>query len=159
MKKSYKLIILAVVVVGTILFLYPKSFEHYYKDVQVYENDSKVSKVDIKLNGEIHKGRFIWQRLKFSEELQGNITIGDKTYSLSPVDLYEFPNEDGNYTDNGIYESLLSFNPEDILNDKFLTFYVTHDMSKLYIRSDSQEFIYTYNSEEDYQKVKDRMYQ
>lgn len=75
MKKSYKLIILAVVVVGTILFLYPKSFEHYYKDVQVYENDSKVSKVDIKLNGEIHKGRFIWQRLKFSEELQGNITI------------------------------------------------------------------------------------
>ena len=135
MKKSYKLIILAVVVVGTILFLYPKSFEHYYK------------------------GRFIWQRLKFSEELQGNITIGDKTYSLSPVDLYEFPNEDGNYTDNGIYESLLSFNPEDIVNDKFLTFYVTHDMSKLYIRSDSQEFIYPYNSEEDYQKVKDRMYQ
>lgn len=71
-----------------------KSFEHYYKDVQVYENDSKVSKVDIKLSGKIHKGRFIWRRLKFSEELQGNITIGGKTYSLSPVDLYEFIDED-----------------------------------------------------------------
>ncbi len=74
------------------------------------------------------------------------------------VDLYEFPNEDGNYTDNGIYVSLLSSNPEDIINDKFLTFYITHDKSKLYIISDSEEFIYPYNSDEDYQKVKYRMY-
>lgn len=75
------------------------------------------------------------------------------------VDLYEFPNEDGNYTDNGIYVSLLSSSPEDIINDKFLTFYITHDKSKLYIISDSEEFIYPYNSDEDYQKVKYRMYQ
>lgn len=74
------------------------------------------------------------------------------------VDLYEFPNEDGNYTDNGIYVSLLSSSPEDIINDKFLTFYITHDKSKLYIISDSEEFIYPYNSDEDYQKVKYRMY-
>lgn len=60
MKKSYKLIILAIVVVGTILFMYPKFFKHYYKDVQVYENGNKVSKIDIKLDGKIHKGRFIW---------------------------------------------------------------------------------------------------
>ena len=75
------------------------------------------------------------------------------------VDLYEFPNEEGNYTDNGIYVSLLSSSPEDIINDKFLTFYITHDKSKLYIISDSEEFIYLYNSDEDYQKVKYRMYQ
>ena len=47
------------VVVGTILFMYPKFFKHYYKDVQVYENGNKVSKIDIKLDGKIHKGRFI----------------------------------------------------------------------------------------------------
>lgn len=75
------------------------------------------------------------------------------------VDLYEFLNEDGNYTNNGIYVSLLSSSPEDIINDKFLTFYITHDKSKLYIISDSEEFIYPYNSDEDYQKVKYRMYQ
>ena len=54
--------------------------------------------------------------------------------------------------------SLLSSSPEDIINDKFLTFYITHDKSKLYIISDSEEFIYPYNSDEDYQKVKYRMY-
>ena len=32
------------------------------------------------------------------------------------VDLYEFPNEDGNYTNNGIYVSLLSSSSEDIIN-------------------------------------------
>lgn len=73
------------------------------------------------------------------------------------VDLYEFLNEDGNYTNNGIYVSLLSSSSEDIINDKFLTFYITHDKSKLYIISDSEEFIYPYNSDEDYQKVKYRM--
>ena len=158
MKKSYKLILLVIVVAGIILFMSPESFKHYYKDVQVYENGNKVSKIDIKLDGKVYKGRFIWQGLKFSEELHGNITIGDKNYFLSPVDLYEFPDLDGNYTDNGIYESLLSSNPEDIINDKYLTFYITHDKSKLYIISDSEEFIYPYNSDEDYQKVKDIMY-
>lgn len=104
MKKLNRLIVLfIVVIVGIILFIYPKQFKYYYKDVQVYENENKVSKIDIKLNGKIHKGRFIWQRLKFSDELHGNIIIGDKEYSLSPVDLYEFPDENGNYTDIWIF--------------------------------------------------------
>ena len=34
----------------------PKSFKHYYKDVQVYENGNKVSKIDIKLDGKVYKG-------------------------------------------------------------------------------------------------------
>ena len=142
MNKLKKLVVLAVVIVGVILFIYPKPFKQTYKDVQVYENGNKVSKIDIELDGKIHKGRFIWQRLKFSEELHGSITIGDKKYSLSPVDLYEFPDEDGNYTDNGIYESLLSIDQYDIVNDNYLTLYITHDKSKLYINSNSKEFIY-----------------
>jgi len=147
-----------VTLVGVILFLYPKPFKETYKDVQVYENGNKVSKIDIELDGKIHKGRFVWQRLKFSEELHGSITIGDKKYSLSPVDLYEFPDEDGNYTDNGIYESLLSIDQYDIVNDNYLTFYITHDKSKLYINSNSKEFIYPSNTNEDYQSVKDWIY-
>ena len=158
MNKLKKLVVLAVVIVGVILFIYPKPFEQTYKDVQVYENGNKVSKIDIELDGKIHKGRFIWQRLKFSEELHGSITIGDKKYSLSPVDLYEFPDEDGNYTDNGIYESLLSIDQYDIVNDNYLTFYITHDKSKLYINSNSKEFIYPSNTNEDYQSVKDWIY-
>ena len=146
-----------VTLVGVILFLYPKPFKETYKDVQVYENGNKVSKIDIELDGKIHKGRFIWQRLKFSEELHGSITIGDKKYSLSPVDLYEFPDEDGNYTDNGIYESLLSIDQYDIVNDNYLTFYITHDKSKLYIEIGNKEFIYPSNTDEDYQNVKYRM--
>ena len=150
MNKLKKLVVLAVVIVGGILFIYPKPFKQTYKDVQVYENGNKVSKIDIELDGKIHKGRFVWQRLKFSEELHGSITIGDKKYSLSPVDLYEFPDEDGNYTDNGIYESLLSIDQYDIVNDNYLTFYITHDKSK--------EFIYPSNTNEDYQSVKDWIY-
>ena len=157
MNKLKKLVVLAVVIVGVILFIYPKPFKQTYKDVQVYENGNKVSKIDIELDGKIHKGRFVWKRLKFSEELHGSITIGDKKYSLSPVDLYEFPDEDGNYTDNGIYESLLSIDQYDIVNDNYLTFYITHDKSKLYINSNSKEFIYPSNTEEDYQNVKYRM--
>ena len=158
MNKLKKLVVLAVVIVGGILFIYPKAYKQTYKDVQVYENGNKVSKIDIELDGKIHKGRFVWQRLKFSEELHGSITIGDKKYSLSPVDLYEFPDEDGNYTDNGIYESLLSINQYDIVNDKYLTFYITHDKSKLYINSNSKEFIYPSNTNEDYQSGKDWIY-
>ena len=158
MNKLKKLVVLAVVIVGGILFIYPKPFKETYKDVQVYENGNKVSKIDIELDGKIHKGRFVWQRLKFSEELHGSITIGDKKYSLSPVDLYEFPDEDGNYTDNGIYESLLSIDQYDIVNDNYLTFYITHDKSKLYINSNSKEFIYPSNTNEDYQSVKDWIY-
>lgn len=145
MNKLKKLIVLAIVIVGMTLFIYPKPFKQTYKDVQVYENGNKVSKIDIELDGKIHKGRFVWERLKFSEELHGNITIGDKKYSLSPVDLYEFPDEDGNYTDNGIYESLLSINQYDIVNDNYLTFYITHDKSEFYINSNSKEFIYPSN--------------
>ena len=158
MNKLKKLVVLAVVIVGVILFIYPKPFKQTYKDVQVYENGNKVSKIDIELDGKIHKGRFIWQRLKFSEELHGSITIGDKKYSLSPVDLYEFPDEDGNYTDNGIYESLLSIDQYDIVNDNYLTLYITYDKSKLYINSNSKEFIYPSNTNEDYQSVKDWIY-
>lgn len=158
MNKLKKLVVLAVVIVGVILFIYPKPFKQTYKDVQVYENGNKVSKIDIELDGKIHKGRFVWQRLKFSEELHGSITIGDKKYSLSPVDLYEFPDEDGNYTDNGIYESLLSIDQYDIVNDNYLTFYITHDKSKLYINSNSKEFIYPSNTNEYYQSVKDWIY-
>ena len=158
MNKLKKLVVLAVVIVGVILFIYPKPFKQTYKDVQVYENGNKVSKIDIELDGKIHKGRFVWQRLKFSEELHGSITIGVKKYSLSPVDLYEFPDEDGNYTDNGIYESLLSIDQYDIVNDNYLTLYITHDKSKLYINSNSKEFIYPSNTNEDYQSVKDWIY-
>lgn len=158
MNKLKKLVVLAVVIVGVILFIYPKPFKQTYKDVQVYENGNKVSKIDIELDGKIHKGRFVWQRLKFSEELHGSITIGDKKYSLSPVDLYEFLDEDGNYTDNGIYESLLSIDQYDIVNDNYLTLYITHDKSKLYINSNSKEFIYPSNTNEDYQSVKDWIY-
>ena len=158
MNKLKKLVVLAVVIVGVILFIYPKPFKQTYKDVQVYENGNKVSKIDIELDGKIHKGRFVWQRLKFSEKLHGSITIGDKKYSLSPVDLYEFPDEDGNYTDNGIYESLLSIDQYDIVNDNYLTLYITHDKSKLYINSNSKEFIYPSNTNEDYQSIKDWIY-
>ena len=58
------IVLLLIIVVGIILFIYPKSFKQTYKDVQVYENGNKVSKIDIKLDGKIHKGHWVWQRLK-----------------------------------------------------------------------------------------------
>lgn len=53
-----------VTLVGVILFLYPKPFKETYKDVQVYENGKKVRSVDIKMDSKIHKGHWVWQRLK-----------------------------------------------------------------------------------------------
>ena len=38
-----------------------------------------------------------------------------------------------------------------------VTLYITHDKSTLYIIMDNQEFIYPYNTDEDYQKVRERM--
>ena len=109
MNKYKKLIVLLlIIVVGVILFIYPKSFKQTYKDVQVFENGKKVRTVDIKLDGKIHKAHWVWQRLKFSEELNGSITIDGEKYLLHPYDLYMFPDENGNFTDNGIYECSLN---------------------------------------------------
>ena len=151
------IVLLLIIVVGIILFIYPKSFKQTYKDVQVYENGNKVSKIDIKLDGKIHKSHFVWQRLKFSEELKGSITIGNEEYNLHPWDLYMFPDEDGNYTDNGIYICQLTGESNHRLEDRKVTLYITHDKSTLYIIMDNQEFIYPYNTDEDYQNVKYRM--
>ena len=42
MNKYKKLIIiLFIIILGVILFMYPKSFKQTYKDVQVYENGKK----------------------------------------------------------------------------------------------------------------------
>lgn len=157
MNKLKKLVVLAVVIVGGILFIYPKPFKQTYKDVQVYENGNKVSKIDIKLDGKIHKSHFVWQRLKFSEELKGSITIGNEEYNLHPWDLYMFPDEDGNYTDNGIYICSLYSDTHDILDDDDIILHITHDKSKLYIEIGNKEFIYPSNTDEDYQNVKYRM--
>lgn len=45
MNKLKKLIVLAIVIVGMTLFIYPKPFKQTYKDVQVYENGNKVIKM------------------------------------------------------------------------------------------------------------------
>ena len=37
------IVLLLIIVVGIILFIYPKSFKQTYKDVQVYENGKKVN--------------------------------------------------------------------------------------------------------------------
>ena len=58
------IVLLLIIVVGIILFIYPKSFKQTYKDVQVYENGKKVRSVDIKMDSKIHKGHWVWQRLK-----------------------------------------------------------------------------------------------
>ena len=50
------IVLLLIIVVGIILFIYPKSFKQTYKDVQVYENGKKVRSVDIKMDSKIHKG-------------------------------------------------------------------------------------------------------
>ncbi len=116
-----------------------------------------MGKIDIKLDGKIHKSHFVWQRLKFSEGLKGKINIGDEEYYLHPWDLYMFPDRDGNYTDNGVYVCSLYSDTHDILNDEDIILYITHDKSKLYILSGSKEFIYPYNTHEDYQNIKDIM--
>ena len=137
--------------------MYPKSFKQTYKDVQVYENGKKVRTVDIKLDGKIHKGHWVWQRLKFSEELEGSITVDGKEYLLHPYDLYMFPDEDGNFTDNGVYRCSLYNEKNELLEDRNVPLYITHDKSMLYIITDNQEFIYPYNTDKDYQKVRERM--
>ena len=158
MNKYKKLIVLLlIIVVGVILFIYPKSFKQTYKDVQVFENGKKVRTVDIKLDGKIHKAHWIWQRLKFSEELNGSITIDGEKYLLHPYDLYMFPDENGNFTDNGIYECTLNKDKNESLEDKNIYFFITHDKSTLYIIMENKEFIYPYNTDEDYQKVRERM--
>ena len=58
------IVLLLIIVVGIILFIYPKSFKQTYKDVQVYENGKNVRSVDIKMDSKIHKGHWVWQRLK-----------------------------------------------------------------------------------------------
>ena len=158
MNKYKKLIVLLLIIaVGIILFIYPKSFKQTYKDVQVYENGKKVSVVDIELNSKIHKAHWVWQRLKFSEELNGSITIGDEEYFLYPYDLYMFPDENGNFTDNGIYKCSLHNDKKEFLEDRNITLFITHDKSTLYIIMDNKEFIYPYNTDDDYEKVRERM--
>ena len=49
------IVLLLIIVVGIILFIYPKSFKQTYK---------KVRSVDIKMDSKIHKGHWVWQRLK-----------------------------------------------------------------------------------------------
>ena len=112
------IVLLLIIVVGIILFIYPKSFKQTYKDVKVYENGEE--------------------------------------YFLHPYDLYMFPNEDGNFTDNGIYMCSLYNEKIELLEDRKVTLYITHDKSTLYIIMDNQEFIYPYNTDEDYQKVRER---
>lgn len=160
MKKFNKwLIVIGIIIVAIIIYFYPKSFKQTCENVQIFENGNKINTTTVNVDGKTHSGRFVWQRLKFSQELYGTVAIGDKIYNMSPIDLYEFPDEDGNYTDYGIFYSLLSIEPEDIINDKFLSLYVTHDKSKLYINSlspnSSTEFIYPFSSDEDYKEVKD----
>lgn len=158
MNKLKKLIALFIAVtIGIIIFIYPRSFNKIYEDVQVYENGNKASSVDIKLEGRVHKGYWVWQRLKFSEELEGSITIGGEEYFLHPYDLYMFPDEDGNYTDNDTFRCSLYKNKQDLLSDKSITLYITHDKSILYITLDNKEFVYPANNDEDYLKVRDRM--
>ncbi|MDK2584580.1 hypothetical protein QOZ83_01805 [Romboutsia sedimentorum] len=155
MKTLKKLIVIGVV--GVVLFIYPKSFKQTYKDVQVYENGNKVSTIDIELDGKIHKSYFVWQRLMFSEVLKGTATIGEEEYNLQPWDLYMFPDEDGNYTDKGIYRCSLDSDKHDVLDDENSTLNITHDKSKIYITLGNKEFIYPSNTVEDYQNVKDIM--
>lgn len=162
MKKLNKwILILFVIIVAIVIYFYPRSFKQTCENVQIFENGNKINTTTVNVDGKIHRGRFVWQRLKFSQELYGTVTIDDKIYNMSPVDLYEFPDEDGNHTDHGIFSSLLSVEPEDIVNDKFLSLNITHDKSKLYINTfspdSSTELIYPFNSDEDYKKVKDRM--
>ena len=158
MNKFKKLIVVfVVIIVGIVLFLYPKSFNQIYEDVQAYENGNKVKTVDIKLDGKIHKGYWVWERLKFSKELKGSIIIGDEEYFLHPYDQYMFPDENGNYTDNGIYMCSLYNEENDILGDNDITLYVEHDKSKLYISTDNEEFVYPNNTDDDYKNVRKRM--
>jgi hypothetical protein len=165
MKKSHKsMIVILAIIIGVILYIYPRTFKH------TYENGNKVKKIDVKLDGKVYKDRFVWQRLKFSEVLYGKVIIENKEYYLFPIDLYEFPDEDGNHTDNDIYSSMLSANKND--GGKYEYYFdVTHDKSKLYISSTSfkitnpssntatysKEFVYPVESDEDYQNIKNRM--
>lgn len=158
MSKSKKLVgVFAIIIVGIILYMYPKSFIQTYEGVQVYEDGNKVEKVNVEIDGEVKKAFWVWQRLKFSEELNGSITIDGKEYNLHPLDLYMFPDGNGNFTDHDIYQCLLDNEEQDILEDEYIYLYVTHDKSKLYIVSGNKEFIYPFNADEDYQKIKDRM--
>lgn len=158
MNKSKKFIgLLVVIVVGIIIYMYPKSFVQTYEGVQVYEDGNKVGKVNVEIDGEVKKAFWVWQRLKFSEELNGSIIIDGEEYNLHPVDLYMFPDENGNYTDNDIYQCSLYNEKHNILDEEDIQIYVTHDKSKLYIVSGNKEFIHPYETDEDYQKVKDRM--
>lgn len=93
----------------------------------------------------------------FGKDLNRSITVDGEEYFLHPYDLYMFPNEDGNFTDNGIYMCSLYNEKNELLEDRKVTLYITHDKSTLYIIMDNQEFIYPYNTDEDYQKVRERM--
>ena len=189
MKKIYIGVVVAIIL-GIIIYMLPKDFKHTYEDVQVYENvqvyedlevngkvhkvknieQKKSKKIDIKIDAKIVKERFVWQRLKFSEVLEGKVTIDNKDYYLFSIDKYEFPDEHGNYTDNNIYSAILSTNPKDI-RDEVYYFDSTHDKSKLYIKSinDSinahgsnevipcEEFVYPVKSDNDYREIKDIM--
>ena len=62
--------------------------------------------------------------------------------------------ENGNFTDNGIYKCSLYNEKNEFLEDKNITFFITHDKSTLYIIMENKEFIYQYNTDEDYQKSK-----
>ncbi|MGL4913174.1 MAG: hypothetical protein ACRC3Y_12175 [Romboutsia sp.] len=143
MKKVDKAIIVALaLILGIVVYMMPKGFKYTYEDVQVYENvefeeDLEVNgnihkvknieqqigeKINIKIDGKVVKDRFVWQRLKFSEVLEGKVTIGNKDYYLFPVDTHEFPDENGNHTDNGIYSACLSTNPNDVQDYVKFTF-------------------------------------
>ena len=60
----------------------------------------------------------------FGKDLNRSITVDGEEYFLHPYDLYMFPNEDGNFTDNGIYECSLNKDKNESLEDKNIYFFI-----------------------------------
>lgn len=129
----------------------PRNFSASFENVLLVEKGKKVREVEISIEGELYKDKFMLELFSFEERLEGKVKIDNEEYYLLAANL-------GDYTDNIIWGDLRK--NQSTMNSEY-AFYLTDDYKKLYIRTiedESEEYIYPVKSENDYTKIKKIMY-
>ena len=109
------IVLLLIIVVGIILFIYPKSFKQTYKDVQVFENGKKVRTTGFYVSSpedidilKINKNNF-YIKAKKDCMWQNNNLLSDHVYRIT-FDILDRSSNDGE-------EYFMSKHDIDKLND------------------------------------------
>ncbi|MDU4860692.1 MAG: hypothetical protein E6356_06835 [Terrisporobacter othiniensis] len=86
--------------------------DKYFKNAILVEGNAVVNHVDIKINGTLSDTHFIYRYLKFSEELKGTVSIGDKNYYVTASSV----------TKDGVVQGILTKEKDELISDYEISF-------------------------------------